>query len=206
MHRQQSAHSLLVPHTRLLQFLRSHYNASRSSSPHTERAYLRLLKSTLEALRRATGHPLAREIRFQIVSFGLRVLRYTTALDFDARCRLKDQILSAALSWFSFPPRWTFGGNRLQLKAEVRLLVDISASFKYVAIEGPRTTFALRSLQAKEDLLDILIKNEYARLSVWLFPLHEAQREPPNAAFNVKTPSEVRMRDMLFSNVLSTLC
>lgn len=190
--RQQIAHNMLAPHMRLLQFLGSHYNASRLSNPHAERAFLRLLTVTLGGLKHSTGHPLAREIIFQVVLFGLKVLRHTVALDFTSKCRLKDQILSAALSWFSFPPRWSFGGNRLQLKAEARLLGDVVLALRNVAITGTKSTAMLQWLQSKEDLLHILLESEQARLTVWLYPLSEA-RDSNGVHLGSKASVEVRL-------------
>ncbi|CZR50731.1 related to phosphatidylinositol-4-kinase [Phialocephala subalpina] len=171
--RQQVAHNLLAPHSRLLQFLSSHFNATRLGSPNTEKVFLRLLDVTLDGLKHATGHPLAREIRFQIILFALKVLRHSIGLSFSARCSLKDRILSAALSWFSFAPCWSFGGNRLQLKAETRLLADVANALRNVQMVGERQTALIKSLQAKESLLQALIDSELVRLTVWLYPLSE---------------------------------
>jgi phosphatidylinositol 4-kinase A len=187
--RQQVAHNLLAPHMRLLQFLGSHYNATRLGCPHIERAFVRLLNITLEGLKHATGHPLAREIRFQIVLFGLKVLRYSTSITPGAKYVLKDQILSAALSWFSFAPHWSFGGNRLQLKAEMRLLADVSAALQNVAKIGQKPTIMSNPLQAKESLLQTLIESEQSRLNVWLYPLNDARN--PNRGQGSRPPSEV---------------
>ncbi|KAG4028457.1 hypothetical protein MFRU_021g00480 [Monilinia fructicola] len=173
--KQQAVHNMLAPHMRLLQFLSSHFNATRLGSPHTEKTFLRILNLTLDSLTRSTGHPLAREIRFQIVLFGLRVLRHTTALDFPSKCRLKDKILSAALSWFTFAPRWSFGGNRLQLKAETRLLNDVIVAFRSVTMVGSKPTALLKLIQAKEELLHVLIESEQIRLNVWLDPLRSGR-------------------------------
>jgi len=170
---QQTAHNLLAPHTRLLQFLGSHFNATRLGSPHTEKAFLRLLNITLDGLKHSTGHPLAREIRFQIVLFALTVLGHSVALGFNEKCLLKERILSAALSWFKFPPQWSFGGNRLQLKAEMRLLADVSDALRSTQMSGQKLSPLLKSIQAKESLLHILIESEQTRLIVWLYPFQE---------------------------------
>lgn len=169
--RQQTANNLLAPHTRLLQFLTSHFNATRLGSPNSEKSYLRLLDVTLTHLRHSTGHPLAREIRFQVVLFGLKLLRFSIGLDFHARCSLKDRILSAALTWFNFAPCWSFGGNRLQLKAETRLMADVSAALDNVKMYGDKPTPLMKSLQAKDLLLTTLIESEQQRLAVWLYPV-----------------------------------
>lgn len=102
---QQAAHDLIAPHLRILQFLASHFNATRLGSPHVQKVFQRLLSVTLQEFRHCTGHPLAREFHFQVVLFGLNVLRYSTGLDVVARWRLKDAILSAGLKWFSHQPR-----------------------------------------------------------------------------------------------------
>jgi phosphatidylinositol 4-kinase len=190
--RQQTAHNMLAPHMRLLQFLGSHFNATRLGSPHTEKAFLRLLTVTLEGLRHSNGHPLAREIRFQIVLFGLKVLRHSTAIDLPSRYRMKDQILSAALSWFAFAPQWSFGGNRLQLKAETRLLADVSTALRNVAMTVQKPTPLIKSLQAKEALLQVLIESEQIRLAVWLYPLNEP-RDQQNSNPPPKGPSEASL-------------
>ncbi|KAL5320890.1 hypothetical protein ACEPPN_011700 [Leptodophora sp. 'Broadleaf-Isolate-01'] len=190
--KQQIAHNLLAPHMRLLQFLGSHFNATRLGSPHTEKVFLRLLDVTLDGLKHATGHPLAREIRFQIILFALKVLRHSIALGFSERCLLKDRILSAALTWFTFAPCWSFGGNRLQLKAETRLLADVSAALRNVQMIGEKATPLIKSLQAKESLLQVLIESELLRLTVWLHPLNES-REPHVPAPPSKGPTEATL-------------
>lgn len=171
--RQQIAHNMLAPHYRLLQFLGSHFNATQLGSPHTQKIFHRLLRVTLEGLMHSTGHPLARDIRYQIILFGLKVLRYGSTLSGVSQWRLKNSLLSAALSWFSFAPCWTFGGNRLQVKAEVTILRDVRQALKDVSFIGANATANLRSLQPREELLLLLLENEQLRLSVWLFPLHE---------------------------------
>jgi phosphatidylinositol 4-kinase len=157
-------------------------------NPHTEKAFLRLLNVTLDGLKHATDHPLAREIRLQIVLFGLKVIKHVTALDVNSRCQLKDKLLSAALSWFTFSPKWSFGGNRLQLKAETRLLADVSAALKSVPITGNIPVPLSKSLHAKESLLQVLMESEHTRLTVWLFPLGD----PPESQRS-KGPTEVLM-------------
>lgn len=107
MKKQQAALNLIAPHLRILQFLASHFNASRLGSPHSQRIFYKLINMTLDGLKSSAGHPLAREFHFQVVLFGLNILRHGNSPDQAARWRLKDRILSAALSWFSHPPRYT---------------------------------------------------------------------------------------------------
>lgn len=179
--RQQHANSMLAPHTRLLQFLTSHFNATRLGSRHSEKAFIRLLDVTITHLKNSTGHPLAREIRFQIVFFGLKVLENCVGLEDHSKSLLKDRILSAGLSWFNFAPRWSFGGNRLQLKAETRLLADVSAALKAVSSIGDKATPLSKTIQAKDSLLHALIDSEQQRLAVWLYPLAEPREVYPTS-------------------------
>ena len=104
--RQQVVHDLIAPHLRVLQFLTSHYHANRLGSPHLRRIFQRLIRITVRELKSASGHPLAREFHFHVILFGLMILRYSIDLGEAARWRLKDSILSAALAWFSHPPRY----------------------------------------------------------------------------------------------------
>lgn len=119
---------------------------------------------------------MARELRFQLVLFGLRVLRSSTAIGAIAQWRLKEKILSAALSWFKFAPMWSFGSNMLQLKTELRLLSDVMAALRIVSFIGAHTVGNIKSLQSKEHLLLLLLENELSRLSVWVYPLTDPEK------------------------------
>ncbi|MCJ1389774.1 phosphatidylinositol-4- kinase [Xylographa bjoerkii] len=175
--RAQAVHNLIAPHLRVLLFLGSHFNANRLGSPHLRRIFQRLIRITLFGLQTSTGHPLAREFHFQVVLFGLTILRYSDDLGEAAKWRFKDRILSTALAWFSHPPRWSFGGNRLQIKAEVQLMTDVETALNAVVTIGSVTTKTLQSLSIKQELLVRLLENEHTHLQVWLFPTdYEKQR------------------------------
>ena len=176
MKMQQAALNLLAPHLRLLQFLASHFNASRLGSPHSQAIFNDLIMTTLEGIKHSTGHPLAREVHFQIILFGLNVFRFCTGLDQAARWRMKDAILSAGLAWFSHQSRWSFGGNRLQIKAEVRLMADVHAALHAVSSTFSRPNGSLQNLTPKQELLILLLENEQMRLVVWLYPLDHGRR------------------------------
>lgn len=169
--RQQQVHDLIAPHFRLVQFLSSHFNATRLSNPHTGRIFFRLMRVTLAALRRSGSHPLAREVHFHLILLALRVISYGTGYDEKSRWELKDQILSAALRWFNFPARWSYGGNKLQVKAEVQVMSDVILAVQAVTSMGAKILPPLQPLQAKQDLLLHLLQNEITRLNVWLSPL-----------------------------------
>lgn len=172
--RKHAVHDMLSPHTRLLQFFTSHFNATRMGSIDTRRVFLRMVDLTLDALRDASPHPMAREIRFLIILYALRVLRSSTMIGATAQWRLKEKILLAGLSWFKHSPKWSFGSNMLQLKTEIRLITDVLAALKQVAFIGTNTTNKVKSLQAKEQLFQLLLESEQTRLSVWISPINQS--------------------------------
>ncbi|EFR01804.1 phosphatidylinositol 4-kinase STT4 [Nannizzia gypsea CBS 118893] len=169
--RHRKAQNIISPHFLVLRFLESHFSASRLGSLNTQQVFRRLVSETLTALRDSTGHPLAREIHFHTILFSLKVLHSFSGQSNVGSWKLKDQILSAALSWFGHPPSWSFGGNRLQLKAEDQILHDIESMLETVSWKEVVDSKSRKSLQAKHDLLLILIGNERSRLKIWLSPL-----------------------------------
>lgn len=178
-------HDLLSPHGWLILFLQSHFNATRLGSAETQKIFLRLIDVTLDAIKDSTPHPLARKLRLQVILFGLRILRACTTIGTIAEWRLKDKILSAALSWFKFAPQYSFGNNVLQVKTELRLLADVLAALKPVSAIGANAIGNTKSLQAKEQLLTVLLEHEQSRLAVWLNPTDDGPRPQP---FGSKMP------------------
>ncbi|KAF2832232.1 hypothetical protein CC86DRAFT_313123 [Ophiobolus disseminans] len=173
--RQQDIYNLIAPHFRLLQFLSSHFSASRLSKSDIERVYVRLIHVTLDAMSLGCSQPLAREAYFHIILLGLKIARHCTTLASAIKGRLLDRILTAALAWFAHAPQWSFGGNRLQIKAETHILADVQANLD--AISKTITIGDVGSkLKAKQDLLSTLIANEQSRLLVWLFPLDQTRK------------------------------
>ena len=88
--------------------------------------------------------------------------------------------------------RWSFGGNRLQIKAEARLMTDVEISLEAVALIGHQTVDAFHSLGVKQDLLLVLLENEKMRLEVWLYPLDHERRHLFTSGHTSKAPSVVR--------------
>ena len=179
--RKQLVHNLLASHSRLLQFLSSHYSATRLGSPDTHHFFLRLLDVTLEAIKDSAPHPMAREIRFQVILFGLKVLNTSTTMSTVAQYRLKDQILSGGLGWFNAPARWSFGSNILQLKTEIRLIGDVMAALGATTSIGAQAVGAMRSLAPQEKLLILLLESELSRLHVWVRPVDGSR---PQSSFH----------------------
>lgn len=132
------------------------------------------MRITLASIRKAAAHPLAREVHFHVILLALRILAYCTGSSEKLRWQLKDQILTVGLAWFSHPPRWSFGSNKLQIKAEVQLMTDVLSALQYTTVIGAKHLMPLLSLQPKQELLSHLITSETSRLGVWITPLTEA--------------------------------
>ncbi|KAI7278455.1 phosphatidylinositol 3 [Hortaea werneckii] len=174
--RQQTVHNLIAPHLRLTHMLSSHFSASRLTSPSIESIYARLMRTTMLNMKHTVASPLAREVHFQIVLLALKILKSFTTLELPTKWRLKDAILSAGLAWFAMSPRWSFGSNRLQVKAEVKILHDVTSTLQTLANVGARSSGSLASLQSKQGLLVQLIQQEIGRLTVWITPLLQESR------------------------------
>ncbi len=87
--------------------------------------------------------------------------------------------------------RWSFGGNRLQIKAETHLLADVEVALQNTSYIGAISTASMKSIQLKQELLMLLIDNEQTRLMVWLFPLDHSERRYFASSHSAKGPSDV---------------
>ncbi|KAH6625953.1 hypothetical protein B0J18DRAFT_126588 [Chaetomium sp. MPI-SDFR-AT-0129] len=177
--RKQVVHNLLAPHSHLLQFLSSHYNATLLGSLDTHFLFHRLLHATFAATKNSTPHPMAREIRLQLVLFGLKVHNTTATIKSISQVvhrRLREQLLSAGLGWFDAPPRWSFGSNILQLKTEIRLIEDVLVAVHNTAVHDSRTGDKSMVYGAKQKLLTHLLESELSRLHVWTRPVDAAKQ------------------------------
>lgn len=85
--------------------------------------------------------------------------------------------------------RWSYGGNRVQLKAECKVLGDVLSALAEVANIGPRSKGPYGSIQAKQELLVVFIENEVSRLRVWLYPLEQERRHYPLPYSGSRSPS-----------------
>lgn len=190
MKQAQHAQNTISPHLRLMQFFESHFNAIRLGSSHTQRTFVRMVTRTLTGLSQVKGHPLMREIHFHTILFALKVLQYSTCLNKNTMWRLKDHILSTGLHWFSNPPAWSFGGNRLQVKAEVKVMQDVLEMLAVTKPVGTISPSGRGNNEQKEALLEALLHSEMSRLNVWLHPLGAVgmhNRTPANMASYART-------------------
>lgn len=83
--------------------------------------------------------------------------------------------------------RWSYGGNRVQTKAEDKILGEVGTTLQAIAGIMPQNAGSRKLVQAKQDLLHLLLENERIRLGVWLSPL-EHKNYATAAARNKNTP------------------
>lgn len=88
--------------------------------------------------------------------------------------------------------RWSFGGNRLQIKAEARLMTDVEIALRAVTPIGHQTVGTLHSLGSKQELLLLLLDNEKTRLEVWLYPIDHERKHLFTSGHASKAPLVVR--------------
>lgn len=182
------ARRLLVPHTILLQMLRSRFQAVRYKNPGLMQLLLRLvMRSTRKGVSLST-HPLARESRFSLLVFGFEVLR-SSLMDTYPEARLREALYRAALSWFAVRPQWSFGANLVQVNADIKLLNEFLEVIQQDNIRADHVTSSLQQEKstsrspeyltkhrAQNSLLKLLIENEISRLRVWANPTNDLKR------------------------------
>jgi hypothetical protein len=81
-----------------------------------------------------------------------------------------------ALSLCTDNLRWSFGGNRLQIKAEVTVMTDVQLNLEVLGKTASVVDSASKQVKAKQELLSLLIASEQTRLSVWLHPLENGKK------------------------------
>lgn len=179
------AQRALQPHTLLVAVISSRFQAVKYREAGMILAILKLLMRSFKNYDLMSTHPLAREVRFSLVLFGLQVLR-GCRLETLLECRLRDRIYGAALSWFATKPVWSFGSSRIQAGAEMALLEEVldAITSDRIRIDHHSTSltdrqpaFPLPQFRSARDyivyhkervrLLQILVENEIQRLQVW---------------------------------------
>ncbi|KAJ1309818.1 hypothetical protein OPQ81_006583 [Rhizoctonia solani] len=182
------ARRLLVPHTILLQMLRSRFQAVRYKNPGLMQLLLRLvLRSTRKGGSLST-HALAREPRFNLLIFGFEVLR-SSLMDTYPEARLREALYRSALSWFAVRPQWSFGANLVQVNADIKILNEFLEVIQHDNARADHVTSSLQlekstsrhpeylsKHRSQNSLLKLLIENEIARLRVWANPTNDLKR------------------------------
>ncbi|PCH37888.1 atypical/PIKK/PI4K protein kinase [Wolfiporia cocos MD-104 SS10] len=183
-----SARRLLLPHVLILQLLFSRMQAARYRRPGLMLLLQRLALASARAYRTCSTHPLAREARFSFLLFGFETLK-SSHLDTFCEHQLRSSLYRDAFSWFSVRPQWSYGSNRVQIDADIKLLSEFLNFLQTDAIKGYPGISSLSPAQAPshvsqyvaslKDLnipLRLLVENEIFRLTVWSNPANEPKR------------------------------
>lgn len=87
-------------------------------------------------------HPLAREVRFSLLLFGFQILA-SSRMEALLELRFRDMLYSAAVAWFSVRPQWSFGSDRIQVGAEIKLLQEFIVAISDDHVRGDHATSSM---------------------------------------------------------------
>ncbi|KZT27321.1 atypical/PIKK/PI4K protein kinase [Neolentinus lepideus HHB14362 ss-1] len=184
----KSARRLLSPHLLLMHMLFSRLQAARYRKPDLMLLIQRLVLTSAKAHKSFSAHPFAREARFSFLLFAFETMK-SCRLDAECENALREDLYSAAFSWFGVRPRWSYGADRVQLDAEIKLLSEflsylqtdsVRASYHTSSLApsylGSRSSQYGTRLKNLNEALRLLVENELFRLTVWANPCNEAKR------------------------------
>jgi phosphatidylinositol 4-kinase len=61
--------------------------------------------------------------------------------------RFRDRLFQAAFQWFSVRPLWSYGSDRIQVGAEIKLLQDFMTAIQEDHIRGDHSTSSMTDRQ-----------------------------------------------------------
>lgn len=204
------ARRMLRPHLLLVQILSSQFQAVKYRASGIMVSLARLMMRSLQAYKRMSTHPLAREVRFSLLLFGFQILA-SSRMEALLELRLRDALFDAAFAWFAVRPQWSFGSDRIQVGAEIKLLQDFIHAVSEDHIRGDHSTSSMNDRSAawlipgssslqeyislhheRVRLLQLLVENEINHLLVWSNPTNERTRSfsSPGTLENAVTNDE----------------
>ncbi|KAJ4475685.1 hypothetical protein J3R30DRAFT_3735539 [Lentinula aciculospora] len=217
-----NARRLLTPHALVLQMLLSRLQAARYRRPgvmfllqhlvlRSARAHQSFRWSlflptvfTISNDEYPSTHALAREARFSFLLFGFETLR-SSHLDSFCEHALRESLYATAYAWFAVRPQWSYGANRVQIDADVKVLSEFLSYLQADSIRDALTVSSLAPSQFTRRAsckpvypiqvlkprrltdyasrlreinhpLRLLVENEIFRLNVWANPMNEPKR------------------------------
>lgn len=81
-------------------------------------------------------------MRFSLLLFGFQILA-SSRMEALLELRFRDRLFYAAFQWFSVRPQWSFGSDRIQLGAEIKLLQDFLTAVQSDTIRGDHSTSSM---------------------------------------------------------------
>ncbi|KAG5645573.1 hypothetical protein DXG03_005711 [Asterophora parasitica] len=184
----KNARRMLTPHALVLQMLLSRLQAARYRRPEMMFLVQHLVLRSARAYRSLSTHALAREARFSLLLFGFETLK-SSHLDPYSESLLRESLYSVAFSWFSVRPQWSYGANRVQVDADVKVLAEFLSCLQTDVIRGTseisslspsqlpsRNNHYFNRLRSINLPLRLLTENEMFRLAVWANPTNDPKR------------------------------
>ncbi|KAJ7572583.1 Stt4p: phosphatidylinositol-4-kinase, partial [Mycena floridula] len=102
---------------------------------------------------------------------------------------LRECLYSVAYSWFAVRPQWTYGANRVQVDADIKLMSEFLSYLQTDSIRGSAAISSLSPVQTTSrnshyairlrsinHPLKLLVENEIFRLTVWANPTSDLKR------------------------------
>ncbi|GAA5850869.1 hypothetical protein JCM3766R1_005907 [Sporobolomyces carnicolor] len=189
------ASRLFAPMMGMLDFLSSRFQAFRYRNANLVLACIRLATQSLDKVDTWTHHSLSRELRFRFLVFGFCVCQ-GSEMEATAESSLRDKLYAAAFNWFSVPPTWSFGTNRIQLKADLQAVEELTTiietdfvtptetvtSLPLIATDRSSKNRAQELHGSRKELLVVLLRDEADRLKLWLNPTQDSKRGPTSSA------------------------
>ncbi|KAE9409758.1 hypothetical protein BT96DRAFT_962286 [Gymnopus androsaceus JB14] len=179
---------LLLPHALVLQMLLSRLQAARYRRPGVMFLLQHLVLRSARAHQSFSTHALAREARFSFLLFGFETLR-SSHLDSFCEHTLRESLYVTAYSWFAVRPQWSYGANRVQVDADIKVVSEFLSYLEADSIRNALTVsslapsqFAARASYYASRLRDVnhplrlLVENEIFRLNVWANPTNDPKR------------------------------
>ncbi len=190
----------LEPHAIVLGFIASRFQGFRYRDRDLVMACVRVALRSTAAYKQWCTHPLARELRTRLVAFGFCVVQ-ASRLESGVEFNLRQGLYKATLAWFALRAGWSYGSNRVQLRADLQALEELHAT---VRSDQPSNAFALSPAgsgllpgrlavgiaanehAARQKLVLALLENEADRLRLWLNPLSDPNKGavPPAKAIH----------------------
>ncbi|KAK7467455.1 Phosphatidylinositol 4-kinase stt4 [Stygiomarasmius scandens] len=183
-----NARRLLNPHVLVLQMLLSRLQAARYRRPGVMFLIQHLVLRSARACESFSTHPLAREARFCFLLFAFETLK-SSHLDAFCESTLRECLYSTAYAWFSVRPQWSYGANRVQVDADIKILSEFLSYLQSDSIRSavtvsslapvqftPRASYYATRLRDINQPLKLLVDNEIFRLTVWANPTNDPKR------------------------------
>ncbi|KAF8163506.1 hypothetical protein B0H34DRAFT_795214 [Crassisporium funariophilum] len=180
------ARRMLTPHALVLQMLFSRLQAARYHRPGVMFIIQHLVLRSARAFKSLSTHALAREARFSFLLFGFETLK-SSHLDAFCENTLRESLYSVAFSWFAVRPQWSYGANRVQVDADIKVLSEFLSYLQSDSVRGPPSISSLTVVRVPTSYyadrmrslnlpLRLLTENEIFRLSVWGNPANETRK------------------------------